>query len=149
MAEMTFYKQVRQDDGVRVGLTIDGVHRFMDFRPGPGEPDPALNWYLDVRCAGPNVPEDPEQARQWLLDNGPAVKETLNRLADELRAGMDADIYPLSRPVPNPPAGATVRIVCSAVRRTTALDIADRLRETAGEWDSLLRGLTRFDGPGA
>ena len=142
MAKLTFYRQIRQDAGSRLGLVINNVLRLMDFSPGSTEePDPALSWYLDVRCEGAGVPADPEQARDWLLRHASHFQQGLHRFADELRAGIDTDIYPVQRVMPNPPADATVKLFCSAMRRLKALHIAEEIDQTAQEWDALLNKL--------
>ncbi len=141
MAKLTFYRQVRQDDASRTGLAIDNVLRMMDFTPGSPEPDPALSWYLDVRCEGNGVPNEPEQARAWMLRHAPLFQQGLHCFADELKTGIDTDIYPVQRVMPSPPPDATVKLVCSAMRRMKALDIAEQIERMGADWNALLNKL--------
>jgi hypothetical protein len=141
MPKLTLYKQVRLDGGERTGLAIDNVLRLATFVSGSDDYDPALSWYLDVRCEGASVPSDPEEARAWLLNHAALFESGLHRLADELKAGVDAGIYPAQRLMEHPPEGAAVKFVCSAMRRLSGLEIAAHIEQTANEWSALVRGL--------
>ena len=50
--ELSFYRQKRQDGGIRTAVTVDGDTVLHRFQPGEGASDPALLWYVDLRCAG-------------------------------------------------------------------------------------------------
>jgi hypothetical protein len=61
------------------------------FEPGRDDSDPALLWFVDLRCRGRRLPTEAESARQWLLDQGPIVRAGFAVLADEIRVGLDED----------------------------------------------------------
>jgi len=149
MAKLNFYRQTRQDGGSRTGLEINNVLRLMNFVPGTGDPDPALAWYVDVRCDGNGVPAEKEPARLWLLQNAPRFQDGLHRIAEELQRGIDDDIYPVQRVMLNPPAESTVKLVCSAMRREEARDIAQKIEMMKSEWDGLVNRLNESDVNGA
>ena len=145
MAAVTFYKQVRADGGVRVGIEIDGSIVFHQFDKGTEEFDHALVWHIDVRCEGKPVPGTPEEARHWLLQVAPIVKKGLHDLATDLEVGLDIEPYPLRRSVAAAPANSTITIVCSAVHRLSGLQIAQELKKLATQWDKVVRKLPSLD----
>ena len=65
MPELTFFRQKRHDEGIRMGIELDGKSTLLvDFQPGLPELeyDPmgsALLWYVDIRCRGKDLPRDP------------------------------------------------------------------------------------------
>ncbi len=61
------FKNVCKDGGMHIGLEADGVLLFDDLQEGPCEPDPALDWYLDLPCETKKVPDSSENIRNWLL----------------------------------------------------------------------------------
>jgi hypothetical protein len=75
MAQLLFYRQKRVDGGVRTGLDLDREEIAEHFEEGELERDPALLWYVDLRCDGPGVPADGEAALQWLIDYAPVIRE--------------------------------------------------------------------------
>ena len=70
------------------------------------------------------------------------LKESdLPQLADELRAGMDVDVWPLLWNIPGTPRGLSMSIVCSIMRRLEALEAANILRGVADDWQESLRAI--------
>jgi hypothetical protein len=141
MSTVTFYRQKRVDGGIRSGIDIDGISVLESFAKGKADYDPALAWYVDVRCQGKNLPDSPEPARRWLLEREETVREALDQLAEDLRAGLDIESWPLHRQIPAAPSGARMTIVCSAVRRINALKISDVLRQVGLNWRKFLTSL--------
>jgi hypothetical protein len=139
MTTINFYRQVRKDGGKRTGIEINGETVLGRFEKGKKPEDSALLWFVDVRCSGRNLPEDPEAARKWLLEK-PAIQNALEKIADELRAGIDFS-EPISRKVPNAGHGITIYIFCSAVVRLQALDMANALAETSSHWVEFITSL--------
>jgi len=139
MRKLDFYRQAREDGGIRSGLEIDEATYFERFESGSEENDPTLKWWVDVRCRGRGLPRKPEEAKQWFLDKGALIKSGLLRLADRLEAGMDKDIYPLFSAVSGFPKGTKVTIACSTTRRMTARQIGDVLKDVAAHWDERLK----------
>src|SRR3954451_9524953 len=95
MPDLTFYRQKRVDGGVRTGIDIDGVTVCEDFEEGDEERDPALRWYVDLRCSGDSLPHDADLAREWLLEHEEMIRDGFSRYASQLAAGADRDDYPL------------------------------------------------------
>lgn len=139
MAEITFYRQVRKDGGIRTGIELGSDSVFSSFEPGLTDSDPALVWYVDVRCSGPTLPADREGARQWLLRHSTELGAVLGKAADQIPAGYDPVEWPLQ--VSGRVDGADVTVVTSAVRRTEARDLASILRELAGHLHDHLEAL--------
>ena len=139
MTTVTFYHQERVDGGVRTGLEVDGYTLLEEFRGGPGERDPALLWYVDVRCEGSVPPfQTADDVRQWLRGAAPGLRDALLLAATHLAAGVDVELAPWEWTAPNPVAGLPARVVVSAQRRVAALDMAARLRRLAGQdWEAL------------
>jgi hypothetical protein len=126
---------------MRSGIDIDADTVWERFEAGPGEEDPALLWYVDVRCEGDRLPTGKDEARQWLLHNAPLVKAGLRQLAEKLDAGYDNGFWPLHWPIPGAPEGISVTVICSAVRRWDARRIAGVLTEIAQHWEQILEQL--------
>src|SRR5438309_4855135 len=128
MSTITFFRQARQDGGIRTGIDIDFDTVLARFEAGDESADPALLWYVDVRIEGAKLPRSAEAARKWLIEKGPAIRKSLLRTADETSAGMDVSEWPLQRRA-NIGTGVRIKIVCSATRRVEAQQIADVLRD--------------------
>jgi hypothetical protein len=65
-------------------------------------------------------------------------------LADELRAGIDVGSWPVQRKISGP-RGVHIRVVCSAIRRMDALQVADVMRDIAAHWDQRIQALQPLD----
>jgi hypothetical protein len=140
MKTINFYTQMRADGGRRTGVEIDGETVLARFEPGTAAEDPALLWFVDVRCSGGRLPDEPEAAREWLIKKAPKIQAGLTLLARDLRAGIDFSA-PTSREIAGVETGIRVKILCSAVRRLTALKIAGALAETGAQWTQVLNQL--------
>ena len=140
MANLVFFRQARVDGGVRTGIDVDGSG-MEHYEIGSDEHDPALLWYVDLRVHGDQVPEDAEDARQWLLSNEEAVTATYRQLAQKLEVGMDPDVWPLEVRHTGGPAGASLVAVCSCMRRVSAREISPAVREMTEHWQDHLRRL--------
>lgn len=141
MSKLTYYRQKRMDGGTRTGVEVGGVTVLGRFEHDAEETDPVLRWYVDLRCEGARLPGDPEAVRNWLLDNAGLIRDALHALAEELRAGMDFDTWPLQWKVPKGPRGVRMTIVCSVTRRLDARDIARVLADIAAHWEEVVGGL--------
>jgi len=97
----------------------------------------------DVRCRGQRLPDDPEAVRGWLLDHSAEIQVHLERMANELRAGMDPD-WPFTSELAGKSGGVAIKIVCSTVRRLTGRDIGQVLRQLESAWPHLLVSLPAF-----
>lgn len=145
MPNLTFYRQKRSDGGVRTGIQIDNDTVFSHFEEVDEEYDPTLLWYVDLRCQGQGLPDDPEAARQWLLDHEEIIEQGFERYAQEIRTGFDPDLYPLEwGHFDNLPEGVQARIVCSAIRRIDALNFSEVLRDIGAHWRDRIEDLARY-----
>src|SRR5262249_4105359 len=141
MPKTPFYRQYRRDHGVRTGVDIDGTTALHLFEPGEDDPDPALLWFVDLRCEGAALPAGVEEARQWLLDNATVIRSGFETLAQEVGPGMDPDAWPLLWKIPGTARRVRMTIVCSAARRLEGRDIAKVLADVAEHWEERIRGL--------
>jgi hypothetical protein len=141
MPQISFFQQERRDGGVRTGIDIDGATVLHHFAPGPHDSDPALNWYVDVRGEGARLPATPDGARRWFLENAETIRAALGELANDLRAGIDVDVWPLRRAVARAPRRVRITIVCSATRRMQALSIAQILDHVRDHWEEEIQKL--------
>jgi len=142
MAKLIFYRQERYDNGIRTGLELDGYPIAERFEEGDGQRDPALIWYVDLRCEGPRVPSEPELAEPWLLEHSPLFRDGFLRFGERLRAGADKDIYSLTwGDFPDAPEGVGVTLSCSAVRRVDGREMSSILREIGTHWEEIIQSL--------
>jgi hypothetical protein len=141
MTEITFFRQKRFDGGVRTGIDVMGETLLQEFVPGNLDFDSALLWYIDLRCKGQNIPGDPELVRSWFIRRSEFFKRELIKIANEsLCVGFDADLFPYQNRLTDS-EGTEIRVVITAIRRITALDLAEELRCLATEWDTILSNL--------
>lgn len=139
MPALTFFRQARVDGGVRTGIDIDDESVWQRFEAGNEEPDPALLWYIDVRCDGEDLPGERGQARQWFLDQAPIIKPAFRVLAEKLRVGVDE--WPYQFRVPGSPPAVQLRIVCSAVRGLSPDVLSNALERLGDQWERILTDL--------
>jgi hypothetical protein len=144
MTKLTLYRQVRKDGGIRTGVEVNDEPVLGRFEQGDKETDSALDWYVDVRCSVSRLGNDPEDARRRLLEHAGAIQAALVTLAEELKVGMDFSSV-LRRKVTGTPSGIQIEIVCSAVRRTTGMEMARVLSELGSQWQELVRRLPALE----
>lgn len=142
MPTITFYRQARRDGGIRTGIEVDGDAVLTRFDHGRArrEPDPAIVWYVDVKCRGSTLPTHSDAARLWLLRQEKPISRLLSALADEIPAGIDPTDWPLRREW-RLPSKVQVVVTCSAVRRLEASRLSKILREVAAHWRQTLEHL--------
>ena len=145
MSTIWYYKNARFDGGIRTGLDVNDDRAFQHFIPGNEPEDASLEWFVDVMCAGEDLPSEPEAARGWMLDHVAAIRDGLEGVAERLSAGIDELSMPFVRSWADENIGAKFRIRCSAIRRLPGLDIAARLHEVAASLESELQSLPRAD----
>jgi len=138
MGQLTFYQQTRSDGGVRTGVSIDGIDILQDFQEGDGECDPALLWYIDLRFEADSLPQDVGGVRDFLLVNSDETTHFLTESSDELQPGFDPDIQPYRREGVFRSGGCRLHLLASAVRRIEGREIARRLKDLAGQWNSII-----------
>jgi hypothetical protein len=146
MPTLTFFRQARRDGGIRTGIDVDDRTVLSRFEPGRRDEDPALLWYVDVRCTGPRLPRDIDAARQWLTRHAIQVRqalealEALEALAAQAPEGLDPSEWPVQTTQRIP--GATITVAASAVRRPEARGMAATLRDIADHWRQHVDALT-------
>ena len=64
MPELDFYRQQRRDGAIRTGIEIDGETVLGRFEQVAEDANPVLAWWVDVRCKGRRLPDEPEAARR-------------------------------------------------------------------------------------
>ncbi len=144
MKKLTFYHQKRRDQGVRTGVELGDERILERFEPGClKEDDSKLLWWIDVRCSQKSWPSEPEEVRDWLLNNAQNIENGLKALATELRAGIDVD-WPVKH-VDNRHTGAKIEILCSAMRRVDGREIETELLKLAKHWRTIIAGLPSCD----
>jgi len=144
MSKLTFYVQQRVDGGRRTGIDVDGETVFNRFEESGEEFDPALVWYVDVRCVG-ELPSEPEQARQWFVEQREVLTGALRNLSNELQVGLDAGLWPRQRRVDAAPRGVEIVIVCSSLRGFATRDFGKILLRLAEDYPAILTSLGRVE----
>jgi len=142
--KLSFYRQQCRDGSLRTGIEINGhtdLGRFQNEPEDPEDRDPVLAWWVDLRCKGHKLPEDPEQVRRWFLDHAEVIHRGFQELANEMEAGLDFNTWPLLWPIPRPPRGVRMLIACNASRRLDGLTMPSLLREIDDEWEEVVRTL--------
>jgi hypothetical protein len=141
MTSLLWYRQKRVDGGIRTGVEVDDETVLGLVQDIPDEPDPVLAWYVDLRCEGAKLPTKPEEVRRWLIEQAPVIRAGLAAVAAELSAGMDADIWPLQRPLAKAPRGVKMRLVCAATRRVHGRGLAGVLTDIGRHWEEWVLAL--------
>jgi hypothetical protein len=144
MRKLTFYIQEREDGGRRMGIDLDGDTVLGRFDPGHAESDPALVWYVDVRCKG-ELPPEPELARNWLLQQKDLFMKELNRLGEKLQVGLDFNPWPLQWKVEGAPRGVEITIVCSSLRRVPSRELGQHLEQLAEKFAETVNSLAAVE----
>lgn len=140
MAKVVFFRNARQDGGVRTGIEIDGQAVWHQFSTGKGEVDPTLEWWVDVRCEGKNVPTDPDAAREWLMDESNHIADFVAQASKDIDPqGFDVGLNPFRREYKQP--GVRVAVLASAARRITSKKMGRVLTEIAKKWNDYLNEL--------
>lgn len=140
MSKITFFRQAREDGGIRMGIEVDDRTVLSQFEEGSDEFDPALTWYVDVRFEGARLPKDGEAARQWLIRQTPIVQRELSAAAEKIPSGIDPDYRPVLYEV-KLRDGLRMTLACSAMRRVKAKQIASIVAEIAGSWRTWIEAL--------
>lgn len=141
MPRISFYIQERLDGGVRTGVEVNGDTALGRFKPGrSNEPDPALQWYVDVRCSGARLPSEGEAARGWLIRNSAKVTGALKVAAAQIHAGIDPGDWPFRYEVTDR-TGTRILISCSATLNLSARKLAGVLKKLGDNWEKTLENL--------
>lgn len=138
-----FFRNVRGDGGVHLGLEADEELLFDESIPGATEPDAALDWYLDIQFEGDGLPHDAEALRRWILAQAPAINAALDALAKRLEVGADVGPYPFVEGIVGLPDEIRGVVKGSALRGIRATDVAQRLSQAHERWEADLVRMTR------
>ena len=139
-SKLMFFRQVRQDGGIRSGVEIDGRSVLSLFKPGSREPDPGLLWYVDVEVSGSRLPHDAGKVRSFLLEENGCIGGVLERLADRIPAGCDPGTWPVCESGKTSHK-QTITVTGSAMRRLEARKFAGILKDLAKKWDDYVQDL--------
>lgn len=137
MAEVSIYCQQRRDGGMRFGVAVDKATLLHFFRPASLEPDPALDWWIDIVVVSSSLPSHPDSLREWLLANIGALKKAIEATAQKLASGVDTGMEPFQSEYKSGP-DLSFQMYVSAVRALAGRQIAERLRDFAAELDSVV-----------
>jgi hypothetical protein len=142
MAKLLFYRQKRFDGGIRTGLEIDDATLVEQFDPVPGEPDPYLRWYVDVKCEGPAVPADPDRAEDWFVERRDVLREKLLEYAKKIGHGVDVGLHSLNWNAQSLTGeDAQITIICSTADHQGARELPSILNDLAERWDEIMDSL--------
>ena len=141
MTKINFYRQARNDGGIRSGIDVDGEAAFSLYEPGGGDLDPSLQWYVDIEWSGASLPQEPEGVRALLLAQEPVVRDACAALADRLAVGIDAEAAPFNQIFDPQLPGVQAGIFCSAARRVSGRQMKANLLVVGESWPRLLRRL--------
>ena len=143
MDKLNFYHQKRSDGGLRSGVDFNEERVLESYEAGDQPQDSALLWFVDVRCAAENLPQEPESIRRWFLDRSDIIQNALDQLAEELRAGIDSG-WPVKKDIVMTD-GVRMAIYCSAIRRLTGRQISEVLAGLRGAWLNLIGRLDTYE----
>lgn len=145
MPNFVFFRQKRQDGGIHTGLDWENDTQWESFEPGETEGDPVLEWWVDLRGEGPEVPDDPEELPDWLRRHGGPIRDGFAVVAEELRAGIDAGSgsWPVLRPLPPTIPGTQLVIGMSALRRVNGREVPNVMNYVAEHWEELIARLRK------
>jgi hypothetical protein len=137
MSKIIFFRQRRADGGVHSGVETE-EHKADFYQEGAGEYNPALEWFVDLRVEGKDLPPDLQEAIEWLTAQGKIISLAFEQLSRELAAGIDFGSWPLEWPVPQAPQGVEMSIISSCVQRVSARDLSCILEQIASNWSRYL-----------
>jgi hypothetical protein len=143
MDKLNFYYQKRSDGGLRSGIDLNDERVLESYELGTQPEDSTLLWFIDVRCAGENLPRDSELIRHWFLERSETIQAALSELADELRVGVDSG-WPLKKDI-SPKDGVRMAVYCSAIRRLTGREISQVLSDLKSAWPNLIKHLDNYE----
>lgn len=142
MSKVVFYRQLRMDGGYRTGLEVDEETVYGLFEEGQTDDDPRLRWFVDLRCVGSKLAKSAHLARAWLLKNSPTILDGFARCSQEVRAGIDPDLYAISwADFKDVPEDIQMTIVFTAARRADAIGMAEVLAYIGSNWERVVRML--------
>lgn len=141
MAAITFFRQMRADGGVRSGIDVDGTTVLERFEQGSRSYDPALVWYVDVRCTGVPIRDEPDAVRAWFIEHASLITTALQDLAGRI-VGVDEEVQPSRWVLRRSPKGVRIAIVACAARRRDGRAMPRQLSFIAANWERLVDELT-------
>ena len=120
---------------------------LIDFQEGPPElKDVPLGssvlWYLDLRCRGEEILNDPEGVRRWFLGLEASVRAGLHRLADDIGFGPDDEAPIRWSDFHDLPPGVQIELVMSAIHRVTGEEIRRMILETGDNFGAYVSRLS-------
>jgi hypothetical protein len=138
---ISFYRQARGDGGIRSGIDVNGEEMWSLFEAGPGEADPALDWYVDVEWSGPSLPTEAEAVKALLVAQQSQVGQACSTLASRLEVGIDAEAAPFAQSFDPGMSGVTAGVFCSAVHRVSGREMGRNLQLLGSSWVTLINQL--------
>lgn len=137
MTTIAYFRNVCRDGGIHLGLYVDDDVLFENWKNQAEEPDPVLDWWIDVRCQTAEFPKNADQIRDWFLGLSGQINDALEKLAKQLDVGMDGGVIPFHfRSKVADAAGKPVEIEIkgAASARVRAPDVARQILDTRTSW---------------
>jgi hypothetical protein len=146
MSKIAFFRQQRVDGAIRCGIMVDDELVFHALEnENVANPDPVLLWFVGIAVEGDDLPDEPEAARHWLIERGPAISELLMKEGQSISAGIDHPSWPRVNYVPLPACERLLRIHYAAMERVAASEMGVHLQEVAREFESVVQSLPRWE----
>ncbi len=144
MRNLLYFRNVRRDGGIRLGVELDGERLFHQFIDGPKvngiwDENPAIDWYIDILFEGKNILGEPEKVRKWLVQIKPFLQKGLAELAQNLLAGVDEDALPLTHTVSHSPPGLQIAFKIMAIRKIRHEDVAKEILHLGKTWEKEMK----------
>jgi hypothetical protein len=137
MTEISFYKQMRNDNGIRYGIMIEGEGVWVHFDAGSGI-DPGLLWFVRVELEGESLTADPEAARQLFVTYAEPICALLAELIEALRQESDPLVWPVDSRAVEVTTEVKLKVVCSPVRRIPVRAVLPAIIDLRDRWQQHL-----------
>ena len=127
---------------MRTGIGVDEQPLWHDFQAGSEESDPAILWYVDLAIEGNTLPSDPDEVRQWLVEEAKPLTDGLRKAARRLAIGLDDSTdWPYRQQLEGLPRGVRGEIRASAVHGLQEGELSQGLNDLAKNWEAVLERL--------
>jgi hypothetical protein len=137
MTEISFYKQMRNDNGIRYGIMRDGDGIWVHYDAGSGI-DPGLLWFVKVEFEGEGLNVDPQAARELFITYAEPIYTLLGELIEALRQETDPMVWPVDTRQIDVASGVTLKVVCSPVRRIPVRAVLPSIIDLRDRWQQHL-----------
>ena len=132
MQEVTLYRQMRHDGVLHWGIDAgdDAINEYDETLGPVEEPDPVLDWWVDLSLAGLPATVTAAEAVEHFAEHLSLVQAILAEAAEDACVGVAPIPAPLRREARVSP-GLRLELVGAANRRAYGLGFPDTLRRYA------------------